>query len=100
VKKRDFTNWRKLHAINGQSGLEHLQKYVLTAKRGLFLGVLAGKQGFRAGKKAFYFALFHVFVVFFFRKLLSVRIFRNMCGSKKIVPENLPKVYCFSGVMT
>jgi len=49
----------------------------------LFWVVLAGKQGFGAGKKASYFALFHVLVVFCVYKLLSVRIFRKIRGSKK-----------------
>jgi len=59
------------------------RKNVLTAKMGPFLIVLAGKQGFSAGKKTLYFALFHVLMVFYFCKLLAGRIFRRIRGSKK-----------------
>jgi hypothetical protein len=47
------------------------------------LGVLAGKLEVGANKKAFYFALFHVLVVFCVYKLLSVKIFRKNYASKK-----------------
>jgi hypothetical protein len=55
---------------------------VLTAKKGGILGVLAGKQGGGAGKKAF-FSLFHFLVVFLVCKLLSVSLFRAICPCKK-----------------
>jgi hypothetical protein len=44
---------------------------------------LAGKQEAGAAKKAFYFAFFHVLVVFCVCKLLSVRIFRKILASQK-----------------
>jgi hypothetical protein len=47
-----------------------------------FLGVLAGKQRVGAGKKAFYFALFHFLVVFYLCNSLSVRIFWNIFAFK------------------
>jgi hypothetical protein len=47
------------------------------------LGVLAAKQGVCADKKAFYFALIHVLVVFCVCKLLSVRIFPKIRAAKK-----------------
>jgi len=59
------------------------RKNVLTAKKGLFLAVLAGKRGFRAGKKAFYFAIFHVLVVFFFCMWLSGNVLRFPAGFQK-----------------
>jgi hypothetical protein len=54
----------------------------LTAKKSLFLGVLAGKWGGGAKQKAFYFALYHFLVVFLVCKLLSVSVFRAICLSK------------------
>jgi hypothetical protein len=62
-------------------------KNVLTAKKGLYLGVLAGKQGTGREKKSFYFALFHVLVVFCGCKFLSVRTFRKIFASKIIRAE-------------
>jgi len=59
-----------------------LLKNVLTAKKGLFWAVLAGKQGISAGKKTLYFALFHVLVGFCVYKLLSGKIFRRFLASK------------------
>jgi len=56
---------------------------VLTAKMGLIWVVLAGKQRMSTWKKTLYFALFHVFVVFYVCKLLPVRIFRKIFVSKK-----------------
>jgi uncharacterized membrane protein len=47
------------------------------------LGVLAGKRGFERGNKAFYFALFHVFVVFFVCKSLSISLLQILEDSKK-----------------
>jgi len=44
---------------------------------------LAGKQVFGAGRKAFYFALSHVLVVFLACRLLSGSILQILEGSKK-----------------
>jgi hypothetical protein len=43
---------------------------------------LAEKHQAPAKEKAFYFPLFHVSMVFFFCKLLSVRIFQKICPSE------------------
>jgi len=59
------------------------RKNVLTAKKGLFLEVSAGKQEFGAEKKTLYFALFHVLALACVSKLLSVRNLQRICGSKK-----------------
>jgi hypothetical protein len=72
--------------VTRHQGLTHPRpspKNVLTEKKGLFLGVLAGKQGFGAGQKPSFFAFLHVFVVFFFCKYLKFRIFRKIDLSKK-----------------
>ena len=74
-----------------------LPKNVLTAKMGPFLIVLAGKQGFSAGKKTLYFALFHVLVVFCVYKLLAGRIFRRIRGSKKNRAEKPTVGFLFLG---
>jgi hypothetical protein len=47
-KKRVFSNLCKFLAIKAQDGPGHPLKNVLTAKKGLFLGVLEEKQGVRA----------------------------------------------------
>jgi hypothetical protein len=73
----------KLHAIKAKAGLGCALKNVLTAKKGLFLGVLPVKQEVRANKKAFYFELCHGLVVFFVCKSLSVRIFQKIQPCKK-----------------
>jgi hypothetical protein len=86
-RKRSF--FRKLHAINASPSLDHLPKYVLTAKKSSFWGVLAGKPGVDARKKAFYFALFHVLVVFSVCRSLSDNVLQILEVSKKIVPKNL-----------
>jgi hypothetical protein len=44
---------------------------------------LAGKEGFCAGQKAFYFAFLHVFVVFRVCKLLPAKIFRAIFTPEK-----------------
>jgi hypothetical protein len=61
----------------------HPMKNVLTAKKARFLLLLAGKRGWASLKKAFYFALFHVLVVFQAWRLLPVRVFRYMGASPK-----------------
>jgi hypothetical protein len=77
-EKRDFRKLSKLHAIKGYLGLDGPCKYVLTAKKGLFLGLLAAKRGFHAIRKTDYFELLAVLVAFHVCKLLSVRIFRTI----------------------
>ena len=59
------------------------RKNVLTAKKGHFLGVLAGKRGVDAKKKTFSFALFHVLVVLFICLSLSNSVLQILKGSKK-----------------
>jgi hypothetical protein len=54
----------------------------LTAKKGLFWDVLAGKQGLGAHKKAFYFALFHVLMVFYVCKSLAGSVFPKIRRSQ------------------
>jgi hypothetical protein len=56
---------------------------VLTAKKSLFWGVLAGKRGSGAVKKTSFFALFHVFVVFLLYKPLSCKLFRPIRPAEK-----------------
>jgi hypothetical protein len=58
-------------------------KNVLTAKKGLFWGVLAGKQGFCAIRKSDFFAFFHVWAVFCSCKWLSASLFRKIAASPK-----------------
>jgi hypothetical protein len=58
-------------------------KNVLTAKKARFLGLLERNRGVGGLKKAFYFALFHVLVVFSALKLLSIKILRNMGARPK-----------------
>src|SRR5580658_4006098 len=58
LKKRHFKKLCKLLAIKAQVGLAPPPKNVLTAKKGLFWGVLEEKRGGRALKKPFYFAFF------------------------------------------
>jgi hypothetical protein len=70
-----------LHAIKAKVSLGGHRKNVLTAKSGCFLGVLAGKQGVDAEKKSFYFALFHVLVVFFVCRSLPGNLLRILEGS-------------------
>jgi hypothetical protein len=65
-----------LLAIKAQPGLGHPQKYVLTAKKGRFFGVLAGKRGFWAIRKDDFFAFFHFFEAFSLCKLLPASIFQ------------------------
>jgi hypothetical protein len=77
-KKRGIRNFCKFLSIKDKVRLNDPLKNVMTARKGLFWGVLAGKQGMLWRKKAFYFALFHVLVVFRVCKLLSVRIFRQI----------------------
>jgi hypothetical protein len=77
-------------AHQGQNRPDRALKNVLTVKKGVFGDVLAGKRVDWHGKKAFYFALFHVLVVLRVFKSLSARIFRKMDASKKIAPKNLP----------
>jgi len=74
-----------------------IPKNVLTAKMSLFWVVLAGKQGIWPGKKALYFALFHVLVVFCVYKLLAGNIFRRMRASKKNRAEKPTVGFLFLG---
>jgi hypothetical protein len=53
------------------------------SKKGPRFGRFGRKTGGWARKKAFYFALFHVFVVFFFCMLLSDSLLQIPAGSKK-----------------
>jgi hypothetical protein len=69
-------------------------------QKGPYLGRLAGKRGVGAGKKAFYFALFHVLLVFFFRRLLSDSILRILEGSQKNRAKKPTVGFCFSEVVT
>jgi hypothetical protein len=50
---------------------------------GRFWGVLAGKPGVEAGKRAFCFALLHVLVVLRICKFLPIRAFRKIKALKK-----------------
>jgi hypothetical protein len=68
----------KLLAINAQPGQDRSQEYLLTAKKGLFFGVLAGKQGFWTIRKSDFFAFFHFFEAFSLCKLLPASIFQNI----------------------
>jgi hypothetical protein len=81
-KNSGLRNFCKLHAINAKHSLGYFRKNVLTARMGLFLGLLAGKQGLCAKENAFYFAFFHVLMVFCVYKLLSVKIFQNIFACK------------------
>jgi hypothetical protein len=83
LKKRAFTNQHNFFTIKVQDNRGITHKNVLTGKKGRFSGVLAGKRGFWAGKKPFYFAFLHVFVVFFVCKPLSIRNYRRIALSKK-----------------
>jgi hypothetical protein len=61
------TGWKTTIAIplkTAKNLVAALQKNVLTAKKGRFLGVLAEKRGFRALKKPFYFEFFGVLELF------------------------------------
>jgi hypothetical protein len=73
------------------------QKNVLTAKKGRFWRVLAGKQGFGRGGKTLYFATFHVFMVFFICMSLAGRIFRNIRPRKKNRAKKPTVGFSFSG---
>jgi len=60
------------------------------SKKGLFLGVLAGKRGFRAEKKHF---ILHFFMFLWFVAFVSSWVsvsFGKFTPLKKIVPKNLP----------
>jgi hypothetical protein len=83
AKQRVLGNLCKLLSINVKVAIGRARKNVLTVERGHFWGLLAEKQGVRPGKKAFYFALFHVLVFFFVCNSLSARIFRQIFVSKK-----------------
>jgi hypothetical protein len=83
LKTRRCKNSCKCLAIHASRTLGGLEKNVLTEKTAPFLGVLAGKQGLWRGEKTFYFAFFHVLVVFCVYKLLADKIFRKMGTSKK-----------------
>jgi hypothetical protein len=96
-KKRGFRNGCKCLSIKGKAGRDRDLKNVLTIKRGLSLGVLAGKQGVGADRKPFYFALLHVFVVFCIGKSLSARIFGNMGVSQKNRAEKPTVGFLFLG---
>jgi hypothetical protein len=82
-KKRASRDRCKFLSIKAKAGIERASKNVLTEKRGLFLGVLAGKQGFGAKKTSLYFALFHVLVVFCVGKSLTGRTFPKIEAFKK-----------------
>jgi hypothetical protein len=58
-------------------------KSVLTVKKARFLSLLAEKQGVGSLTKAFYFALFHVLVVFPAWTLLRASVFRNFGACPK-----------------
>jgi hypothetical protein len=82
-KKSDFRKLCKCFSIKAKAGHGVAVENVLTAKNGPFLGVLAGNRGVGREKKAFYFALFHVLVVFCFCMLLSGSLLQIPAGSKK-----------------
>jgi hypothetical protein len=63
-KNPHFRNQCKFLSIKTKHDLGRALKNVLTAKSGLFLGDLAGKQGFCALKKTLYFEFFRVFGIF------------------------------------
>jgi len=58
---------------------------------------LAGKRGFGVLKKAFYFALLHVLVVFCFCKSFSVNLFRHNSVSQKNRAEKPTIGFLFLG---
>jgi hypothetical protein len=61
IKKRGLRNRRKFLSIKAKSSRGRALKNVLTAKKGLFWGDLAEKQGGRARKRTF-FLVFFLFV--------------------------------------
>jgi hypothetical protein len=86
-KKRDFRKFCKSHAINISLDPCRPRKNVLTAKKGLFLGVLAGKRGAKAMKKAFYFSRFGDF----FRLQVVVR--QPLADSGRLQKKSCRKTY-------
>ena len=82
-KKRDFQRILQVTRHQRLTAPGPPRKYVLTAKKGRFLGLLAGKQGFWGGQKATFFPLFHVLVGFFVCKSLSGKIFHKFQASEK-----------------
>jgi hypothetical protein len=61
----------------------------LTEKRGLFLGVLAAKRGFRAKKMTLFFAFFAFFAFLASAKHYGSRISGGGNPPKKIIPKRL-----------
>jgi hypothetical protein len=61
----------------------------LTEKNGLFLGVLAAKQGVRAKKITLFFAFFYFCVLLAFASRCAPVTSGGRSPSKKIVPKNL-----------
>jgi hypothetical protein len=66
-------------SFEGEIGLP--SKIRTDRKKAPFLGVLAGKQGFRSIRKNDFFAFFHFCKAFFVCKWLSVRIFQIIQAS-------------------
>jgi hypothetical protein len=79
----------KFFAIKAQDGLAHPLKNVLTAKMGLFLGVLEEKQGVRALKKHFILGFFGFWGVSCLASRCLSAPSITLTPPKKIVPENL-----------
>jgi hypothetical protein len=78
----------KCLSLKAKAALARVNKYVLTEKKGHFLGPLAGKRGFSANQKTLYFALFHVLMHFRASKLLSASIFQQLKAFKKNRAQN------------
>jgi hypothetical protein len=98
-KPWSLKNGCKCLSIKGKAGLYRVLKNVLTAKKSLSLGVLAGKQRVGVEQKALYFALFHVLAAFCVCKSLFLRIFRKMVASKKNRAEKPTVGFCFLEVV-
>jgi hypothetical protein len=83
--------------MKAKAGLDRAHKNVLTAKKGLFWGVFAGKRGVGMEQKAFYFALFRLLVLLCACKSLPVRIFQKMEVSQKNRAEKPTVGFLFFG---
>jgi hypothetical protein len=69
------------------------RKNVLTAKKGLFLAVLAGKRGVGRAKKHFILHFFTFWWFFAFACCCPAASCRFRKAPKKIVPKNLQEVF-------
>jgi len=96
-KKRRRQNQCKFLSIKAKAGLARALKNVLTAKKGLFWGVLTGKQGVGARKRAFYFALFHVLVVFLIASRCITASYIGFDATKKLSLKHYGRFFVFGG---